>query len=112
VLSVSGNGSSRVFNVTASTAVVSIAGLTIIGGHVSSANNGAGINNPGNLTLTGCVLSLNSGAGNGGAIFDSGALTVDTCTFSGNSATNGGGAIRLATNGTATIANSTFSGIT
>lgn len=119
-LSVSGNNSSRVFNITSGT--VNISGLTITGGAVQGAtgdsNNpsggpgqGGGILNTGNLTLTNCTIIGNSavggqgvvivvgdgaafgtgGDGIGGGIYNSGTLTLVNCLVTSNSVTGGGG---------------------
>lgn len=133
---VSGNNSSRVFEV-GSAVTVTISGLTISNGGITT-DNGAGIKNSGvKLTLTNVVLSGNSATSNtvGGGIFNSlgsaleitgstlssnsvslggggginnqGTLTITGSTLSGNSSGFGGG---LLTGGTSTVLNCTFSG--
>jgi Right handed beta helix region len=87
VLTVSANGSNRVFNVTNGS--VNISGLTIARGfHMSS---GAGINNTTLLNVSNCTFTGNSAA-DGGAIFNaiSGSLTVINSTFATNMASSGG----------------------
>jgi hypothetical protein len=131
-VAVSGNTASRVVEVAAGTSV-SLTGLTITNGLVSSANlaQGGGILNAGNLTLTDCTITNNqvsaslTGTGTetplaqGGGIYTTGPLTLVRCMVSGNSASltagdiaygnaNGGG---LYANGcTVTLTDSTVSG--
>ncbi|HEX6189236.1 MAG TPA: choice-of-anchor Q domain-containing protein, partial [Pyrinomonadaceae bacterium] len=98
VVSVSGNGQSRVFNVTAGT--VRIEGLTITGGRVSN-DNGGGIRNGTGVTLTiaNCTLTGNStpqGSGGrslntGGGAANFGTLNFVSSTATGNTADTGGG---------------------
>jgi hypothetical protein len=88
-LSISGNNQSRVFDITASTASVTIAGLTIRDGLDFY---GGGITNVGTLTVNYCTLSGNGAyspdpeASDGGAIDNSGTLTINNSTISGNTA--------------------------
>jgi CSLREA domain-containing protein len=112
-ITVSGNNSSRVFNITAGT--VSISGVTISQGRVMGVPNpfttgqagtgsGGGIANEGTLALTNCTLSNNlatggpstagagqGGDGSGGGIANGGTLILANCTLSGNSASGGQG---------------------
>jgi hypothetical protein len=100
---------------------VTMSGLTIANGMVSSGNpaTGGGIyNNGGTLTLTNSTLSGNSASGssnnNGGGIANfGGTLTLTNSTLSGNSASGGsnnfGGGIYNSL-GTVTLTNSTLSG--
>ena len=106
-LTVSGNNSSRVFNVAAKATVV-ISDLTITGGR---ANSGGGVYNLGDLTLSNVTLTGNTaagGAGEGGALAgEGGTLFVVNSTVSGNSAeTNGGGLVNRSTSA-ATLVNVT-----
>jgi CSLREA domain-containing protein len=96
-------GDYRIFNVTGSTVVVS--GLTATNGKTPDANcaffgncsnNGGGIINSGNLTLTDvAVVANHAGAaisdfGNwGGGISNSGTLTMTNCSVTGNGAGRG-----------------------
>jgi hypothetical protein len=115
----------RVFSIK-SGVTVSISGLTITHGQGggtsvgSTSNNGGGIYNAGDLSLSDCVVSNNSAPGSGiggGGIFsaDGGTLSLTRCTVSGNraggSTTTGvtGGGIRSASNTTLTISDSTIS---
>ncbi len=103
-LTVSGNGSSRVFSISHG-ADVSINHITIANGHVTNAQGG-GIRNAGSLTITDCVMSNNTVSGSstsiariGGAIGNvatsagSASLTVERCTFENNSSSGEGGGI-------------------
>lgn len=90
-------------------AVVEIANVTIRGG--SSALNGGGIRNAGDLTLTRSVVTGNTAAQQGGGIWTGGinsALHLRESTITGNNATGKGGGI--AANGPLTAENSTISG--
>jgi predicted outer membrane repeat protein len=111
---ISGDGLSRVFEVTG--ASVTLNALNVTGG-----NAGAGINQPNagygggilslgrTLTLTNCTLFGNSAEYGGGAICTSGGtLTVTNSTLSGSSAGDYGGAIDGG--GTMKVTNSTLSG--
>ena len=107
ILAISGNNSSRVFNVSAN---VNISGLTITAGLVIGNNSsgesnggdgqGGGILNSDNLTLNNCVISGNSVFGgeslsgnggdcDGGGIYNEGTLSLSDCTVCGNSAIGG-----------------------
>ena len=111
-LTVSGNNTSRVFNITFGS--VNIAGLNItagnnpIGGAVynggtlsltdttvsnSKGTTGAGIYNAagGTLVLMNSTVSTNISSDKGGGIYNAGTLTAANSTISGNQAVNGGG---------------------
>ncbi len=117
-LTISGGGTSRVFQVD-SGVTASIFGVTISDGSVPGA--GAGLVNYGTATLTACTLSGNTtpNAGtypyglnaSGGAVFNSSAadLTLTDCTLSGNSgaADLKGGAV--CNTGTASLTGCTLS---
>jgi hypothetical protein len=125
-LSVSGNNSSRVFEL-ATGLNVTISGLTIT--HGRALDTGGGIlNNGSDLTLSGDNLSGNvayedstdsNGAQGGGLYSADGTLTICDCTIANNQALGGtdasasgqayGGGFLLAA-GSATIQSSTFSG--
>jgi hypothetical protein len=82
--------------------VVTLRRLRITGGHAG--DNGGGINNAGDLTMTGCTVIENTAAGRGGGIFNVANLTLTNSTVRGNMATgigggiyNDGGALRLTT---------------
>ena len=104
VITVSGNKAQEVFNIPAPF-TVTISGLTIANGNATS---GGGISASGNLTITDCVISDNSGSYDGGGIWSTGTLTVANSTLSNNSGGGyGGGIINF---GTLTVANFTLSG--
>lgn len=97
-LAISGNNSSRVFNIGSGT--VAISGLTIQNGNASLGGAGGGIDNGGTLTVTNSTLSGNS-ASAGGGIVNFGALTLANSTLSGNS----GGSGILNSDGSTTLKN-------
>jgi hypothetical protein len=101
---VSGNNTSRVFNI-AATATVAISGLTIADGHVDIRSDGGGIFNAGALTVTDSAFSGNFGGG-GGGIYNMGTLAFANCTFTGNSAGSGGSLFN--DQGLVTVADSAF----
>jgi hypothetical protein len=114
---VSGGGTSRVFEIAAG-ASVTIEHVTITGGNglanPSDACNFAGdgggmlVDATGALTTSGCTLSGNSASRDGRAIFnDAGSLSLSDCTLSGNSAGGEGGAIDNATGSEALFVTST-----
>jgi uncharacterized repeat protein (TIGR01451 family) len=110
LLTISGNNSSRVFNVTvASPGIVKISGLTIANGKVTSAFGGGILNSStATVNVTTSVLNNNSATSGGGGIGNSstGTVNVSNSTLSGNSA--GGGIFN--NSGTFTLTNSTVSG--
>ncbi|HKB42442.1 MAG TPA: hypothetical protein VKD72_38805, partial [Gemmataceae bacterium] len=98
-LTVSGNSSSRVFDIS-NGATVTLAGLTIANGATVGGLGGGGILNEAgaHLTLSRDVLTSNTAtaASNtvdvfGGGFLNEGTATVVSCTFSGNQALGGGG---------------------
>jgi predicted outer membrane repeat protein len=107
LLTVSGNNSSRAFNVGVGT-TVSISGLTISHGSSQGFFGGA-IVSKGMLLVTSCIFSNNTSGGGAVAAVTQGNLTVTGCTFAGNSSSVNGGAI-LATGVPFMVANSTFTG--
>lgn len=114
-LTISGNKSSRIFNINDSvsgTAIaVSIKSLTLTKGVTSGVNNGGAIFiQDENVTLTNCTLTGNSSAALGGAIRQEagGSLTITNCVLSTNTSTSVGGALSLVGGPTVTISNSTF----
>jgi hypothetical protein len=78
------------------------------GGDSNDAEDGAGINNNGVLTLTDCTFSHDTAVNDGGAINNSGPLTMTGCFFSADSAGGNGGAIE--NHATLTVIASTFIG--
>jgi hypothetical protein len=120
-LTVSGNQSSRIFEVDG-TSSVSLSGLTLDDGYSgvggkAQPNDGEGgaILNFATLTVNDCTVSNNRAGQYGGGIFNVGILMVNGCSISNNlvcSFSNtpalAGGAID--NTGTATLSNSTLSG--
>ena len=104
-LTVSGNGTSRVFQIDA--AAVSISGVTISNGR---ADYGGGIWNSGQMMLSDCVLSSNAASMFGGAVFNSGTLSLIRSVAANNFAEYRAGAIYSETGSTLTIDRSTLSG--
>jgi hypothetical protein len=104
VLTVSGNFSSRVFNISGGTAVIS--GLTIgYGG--ASGGDGGGVVASASLSLSNCLFTANFADKFGGAVSSSGNLAVENCAFVYNTALNQfGGALYLT--GTTVIRNTTI----
>lgn len=116
---VSGNNASRVFNVR-SNITATLDKMTIANGNTTSnpySNNGAGIYNEGQLTLSNSIISQNTAASSepldeprGGGVFNSGTLNVVDTVISNNTSTAssyGGG---IASTGTLNINRSTLSG--
>jgi len=104
LLTISGNGASRIFDVQSGT--VNISGLMIANG---SGGNGGGILNQGTLTLTGCAISGNSAPVAGGGIENDGenrtvTLTIANSTISGNTGPSfGAGIYNAGFHGNATL---------
>jgi len=95
VLTVSGNHTSRVFNITGTE--VTLSGLTIANGNTSLI--GAGLyagGGPGSVVnLTGCVVTNNFTTASGGGIYNdlNVAMTLSNCVITGNSVSGWGGGI-------------------
>ncbi|GFE71829.1 choice-of-anchor Q domain-containing protein [Chroococcus sp. FPU101] len=115
-ITVSGNNSTRVFNIDDGTEEeqnVEIVGLTITNGFEPI---GGGIFNLENTTITNSIITQNGGhlnedsGGAGGGIHNQGTLHLVNSTVSGNSALKGGGILNYL--GEITIINSTISGNT
>src|SRR5207302_7654593 len=123
-LAVSGNESSRVFDVVSEGLTVRIAGLTITHGWTDGKSGGGAIVNAGSrLTLANDVVSYNQAVDSynqsgGGAITNHGGATliVNSSTFFANQVIGGeggavgGGAILNLSGCTATVSRSTFTG--
>jgi predicted outer membrane repeat protein len=110
-LTISGNGSNRVFQIVTLSGRCVMTGLTIANGR-SLGPGGAGVLTRGTLILENCAFNNNRTAGSGGAVhsFSSdGRVIVDGCTFSANSADGWGGAIYSGFRGIVTLTNSTLS---
>lgn len=133
LLSLSGNNTSRVFEI-ANGATVTLEGLTIANGFANNASGGAienygtltvdnsrvtnnravyggGIHNVGNLTLQNSTVDNNTASYDGGGLYvDMGTVNIYNSTISGNQADYGGGIYRIGGNLTlnhATITNNT-----
>jgi parallel beta-helix repeat protein len=88
LVTVSGGGQSRVFEIQGGPAALS--GLTITGG--KSDNGGGLFNDGGTLELTDDAITHNSASVTGGGLYnDGGTVTLTDCTVTGNSAQSGGG---------------------
>src|SRR4029077_19188406 len=120
----------RIFDITSSTAVVFISGLTISNGcgcGEMDDGDGGGVRSSGVLTLTDSTISANHAAGSefiggnaGGVLNDGGNMTITRCTISNNSAhyvtgssgdiaSSSGGGVLNDSGGSVTITNSTIS---
>jgi CSLREA domain-containing protein len=110
-ITISGNGDSRIFEVTAGR-MVAMVGLTISGGG-SYLVRGGGIYNTGNLSLKNVTVSGNSAYwASGGGIDNLGTLSLENSTVSGNSAVksgNGSGGGGIHNSGSLRLVNSTIS---
>ncbi len=108
-------GDYSIFTVT-SGSVISVSGITISGGNVSSGIGGGGILiNGGNLTITESTISGNSADQGGGIFNQGGTLMITSSTISDNSAIIGGGVFSntdLSGTQKTTITNTTISGNT
>jgi hypothetical protein len=111
-LSVSGDTTSRVFEVDAVTAA--IRRLTITGGSASdSSQNGGGLyNNGGTVTIDGCAINGNSAALGGGLYDYNATLAITATTIDDNTAAYGGGLYNNSYNATSlvTITDTTIGG--
>lgn len=105
-VTVSGNDSSRVFDISTGK-TVTMTRLKIIDGAITTV--GGGIRNAGSLTLLDCELSSNRANDGGGAIRNTGTLVLNACTLEGNTAGVGGGAIEHGA-GLLTLTNCTMTG--
>ncbi len=114
-LTISGGGSSRIFNV--SSAAVVVEGVTLTNGNANTGTfNGGAVFNSGSLTLNKVAVIGNSAPstgppGNGGGIANSGTMILNDVTVAGNSAASSGGGIYNDSN-ILFINNSTISGNT
>jgi hypothetical protein len=109
-MTISGGGSSRVFEVAGKT-TVTLSGLTISNGAAAGGGGGIYIDSGGTLTISNSTLIKNTattGAFGGGGIYNSGTLTLNNSTLSSNTAAFDGGAIDNV--GTLTISGCTLSG--
>lgn len=105
-ITVSGQSSFRVFNVT-SGKTVTLQYLTVANG---SSNAGAAVYNSGTLNVNHATFTNNNaGTGWGGALYNNGTLNVTDSSFSGNTTTGWAGAIFSTTGSNTTVTRSTFS---
>ncbi len=106
---VDGNDAGSVFTI-GSTFAVSLDSLTIQNG---SASEGAGINNQGDLTVTGSIIQNNTASSNGGRIFNNtGSVTIQSGSMITTNTTAGSGGGIYNEAGTLTVDNSTIGGNT
>ena len=116
-LTISGNNTSRVFNIAAGT-TVGIDRLTVANGQIVGSFDGGGIANSGTATLTNVTVRNNTAGDDGGGIVNFGTLNIFNSTLSNNTAlsasspNSGGGAILNTIGATATLTNTTVSGNT
>ena len=90
-LAVSGNHTSRVFEISTGVTVV-LSELTVENGY-DNTSGGGGLLNDGTLTLTNSTIAGNSASFNGGGLYNDGALTLTNSTIANNSARNAGGGL-------------------
>jgi hypothetical protein len=116
LLSLNGNGVSRIFHVNVALLTVTLRGMSLINGHAIG-GGGAILAplNPGSiLTLTGCTVSGSTATLSGGGVMAGGTLNIIDCTISGNTAEGGGmgGSTGggIACHGTLNLINSTVTG--
>ncbi len=96
----------RIFHVVIGT--VTIQGLAIRGGSVSSGGGGGvRVNSGTSLSLIDSEISSNTPSGNGGGIYNSGTVILTNVTLSGNTASTGAG---IYNDATATLTNVTLDG--
>jgi parallel beta-helix repeat protein len=95
-LTVSGNNSSRIFNIDDGSGAtfidVTLSGMTLTGGN--AVDGGAIFDDGEKLTITDAVITGNTASANGGGVFTSyydGLLTIQNTIISGNTAAAGGG---------------------
>jgi parallel beta-helix repeat protein len=122
LLTVSGNNASRVFDINLLNRVlnVTMSGMTITGGRITSGDGGGMYTADENVTLNNMVISgntvaggaTNDDSGGGIAVGGGGSLTVRGSTISGNSATGRGGGIYFYDSGGFLLDSSTVSGNT
>jgi CSLREA domain-containing protein len=108
LLTISGNNSSRVFNVHLGSKL-RLQATTVKNGKLEGFSNGAGIYNEGVLSMDDCVLANNeAGMGNGGGIFSEGdqaSVTLNNSMVTGNGGNGAGMEIHM---GMLTITDSTI----
>ena len=109
-VTINGGGLDRAFTMTDyvyySLASQTLSNLIITGGQ---ANNGGGIRNEEDLTLTNVDVTNNSAAMSGGGIFNVGILNLQNSTIANNNATQGGG---ISNSGSFSLSSATITGNT
>ena len=110
-ITISGNDSSQIFQITGSGSIVNMRGLTIRDGRASGPSpQGGGIfNDGGALTLIECTLTNNRSSSFGGALYNESESLLETIatTISANRGFSGGG---IRNEGKAVLINSTLAG--
>lgn len=110
VLTVSGNHSSRVFDIAGDFATINISGITIANGFADASHGGGIRNNVTNtLNLDGVTVTDNSASGHGGGILNYSTLNIINSTISYNVSPSNGGGINNNLGGILNISNSTIS---
>ena len=108
LLTISGGGGSRIFNIATGTDVT-ISDLTLTGGSTTG-SGGAIYSSALSLTIDDCVIEDSAADGHGGAIYSDtsgGTLTITDSTISGNTAGSNAGGVYFK-NGTLNIDGATF----
>jgi sugar lactone lactonase YvrE len=115
LLSISGGGVSQILAVN-SGVTATVSGLTFTSASAGNGASGGAISNGGNLSISNSSITGNTivNGGSGAGVYNSSVLTVSNSNISGNSAPGSGfgGGIFNASNGSATVVNSTISGNT
>jgi predicted outer membrane repeat protein len=110
-LTISGNGTTRLFLMNSGAISVEISGLTLRSGYVSSDHGGTISNTGGSLTIRNTMVANSSAisGGQGGAIFhNGGSLTIIGSEFISNASVTYGGAIYINSSSTYSIRDSIF----
>jgi parallel beta-helix repeat protein len=90
---------------------LTLSGMVVTGNHAFEPGGGLAVGRGGTLTMENCTVRDNRSEGNGGGVgVDSGTLVVRNTTISGNTAQRGGGI--FAVNSALALANCTISGNT
>lgn len=109
-LTISGNNSSRIFNIPDVTPdpIITITGLSLSNGNVSG--NGGGIyNSSNNLTLENCTFTANIASSYGGGVFNyKSSPMIISCTFTNNQSKYGSGIHNYYSSTSSTITSCTF----
>ncbi|NVN98985.1 MAG: MBG-2 domain-containing protein, partial [Geobacteraceae bacterium] len=104
---ISGGGTSRIFNVSGTTAFA-LNNLTMTNGNAGNGSGGAIVSGAATTTtISGCTFSGNKVGSDGGAIFANGTMSINDSLFTGNSAFDGGA---IANMNVLTLTNVTISG--